>query len=296
MAEAEAEVVGWVAGEVVGLPALGSYMAAVAQSLVGDRVGVGELGWGSLGAGSRLGAKDLGEAAAREFSKRSALRAWAAKGLLADLLAEREAARLGVEDPASVDQWVSALEGAAEIRVELPVLADALECYRANEQRFRVREARRVRHLLVDGLARAKELAAEVVGTGGVAAASLAELAERCTLDEGSRCLGGDLGWVERGQLAGALEDEIFAATPGQLRGPVKSQFGWHLLVVEEVRGANLRPFEDCRDEILSELAVDRRRAAFRQWWAHSLAKAVRVPAGAEHPVHPGLPGSSHRH
>lgn len=305
MAEA---VVGWVAGEAVEAPALGAYLLALGGSAVGTRVGVDEL---AIGQPAQVGEVRDGAGVDGPFSKQRALRTWAAKGLLADRLLEREAARLGVADPTSLDQWVNALEAAGEISVGPPSLADALACYQASLHRYRAGEARRVRHLLVAERAAAEILAAEVAsaevagaGEGAPAAQAaggrvtivLGDLASRCSLDEGSRGRRGDLGWVERGQFAGALEEVIFAATPGQLRGPVESPFGWHLLVVEAVRQARLRPFEECREEILVELAADRRREAVRQWWGRRLVEAVRVPAGAEHPVHPGLPGSLHRH
>ena len=314
MAEA---VVGWVAGEAVEAPALGAYLLALGGSAVGTRVGVDEL---AIGQPAQVGEVRDGAGVDGPFSKQRALRTWAAKGLLADRLLEREAARLGVADLTSLDQWVNALEAAGEISVGPPSLADALACYQASLHRYRAGEARRVRHLLVAERAAAEILAAEVAGAevagagGGAPAAQagegapaaqagggrvtivLGDLASRCSLDEGSRGRRGDLGWVERGQFAGALEEVIFAATPGQLRGPVESPFGWHLLVVEAVRQARLRPFEECREEILVELAADRRREAVRQWWGRRLVEAVRVPAGAEHPVHPGLPGSLHRH
>ena len=305
MAEA---VVGWVAGEAVEAPALDAYLMALGASAVGTRVGVDEL---AIGQPAQVGEVRDGAGVDGPFSKQRALRTWAAKGLLADRLLEREAARLGVADPTSLDQWVNALEAAGEISVGPPSLADALACYQASLHRYRAGEARRVRHLLVAERAAAEILAAEVAsaevagaGEGAPAAQAaggrvtivLGDLASRCSLDEGSRGRRGDLGWVERGQFAGALEEVIFAATPGQLRGPVESPFGWHLLVVEAVRQARLRPFEECREEILVELAADRRREAVRQWWGRRLVEAVRVPAGAEHPVHPGLPGSLHRH
>jgi hypothetical protein len=297
-----------VAGEAVEAPALGAYLLALGGSAVGTRVGVDEL---AIGQPAQVGEVRDGAGVDGPFSKQRALRTWAAKGLLADRLLEREAARLGVADPTSLDQWVNALEAAGEISVGPPSLADALACYQASLHRYRAGEARRVRHLLVAERAAAEILAAEVAsaevagaGEGAPAAQAaggrvtivLGDLASRCSLDEGSRGRRGDLGWVERGQFAGALEEVIFAATPGQLRGPVESPFGWHLLVVEAVRQARLRPFEECREEILVELAADRRREAVRQWWGRRLVEAVRVPAGAEHPVHPGLPGSLHRH
>jgi hypothetical protein len=304
-------VVGWVGGEAVEVPVLDAYLVALGTSTVGTRVGVDELATRQR---AEVGGAGGDGGGATSFSKESALRSWAAKSLLADRLLQQEAARLGVADPTSLDQWVGALEAAGEISIDPPGEADALACYRAGLHRYRAKAARRVRHLLVAERAVAEKLAGEVAKSGtapagapvGVgpgaspggagAAAALGELASRWSLDEGSRGRGGDLGWVEPGQLAGGLEEVIFRATPGELEGPVESPFGWHLIVVEAVRPEGLRPFEDCREEIRADLARDRRREAFRRWWSCRLAEEVRVPAGAEHPLHPGLPGSVHRH
>ena len=68
--------------------------------------------------------------------------------------------------------------------------------------------------LLADRLT-AQRLVAEAGSPGGIG-----RLAARESLDEGSRARRGDLGWVERGQLAGPLEDAIFAAPVGRVVGP----------------------------------------------------------------------------
>jgi hypothetical protein len=237
------------------------------------------------------------------LSKQAALRAWAAKALLTDRLVAVEAARLGVSNLVCPDEWVRALLARGEICVSEPSEIEALAAYAANSHRYRAGEARRVRHLLVAERALAERLAGEarsappMEGKAGPASvARLAELAARWSLDEGSRRRGGELGWVERGQLTGALEQAIFSAKPGEVCGPVESGFGWHVLVVEELRAEHTAPFVECKEQIMSELTADRRRAAFRQWWARRLSEAIVVPPGSEHPCYPGLPGSVHRH
>lgn len=278
---AEADVVGWVAGEPVAAGDLEVYLAALGASDAGARLG--------LDVPAELTA---GEHAER-FSKAAALRTWGAKALLADRLFASEAARLGVGDVASLDDWLRALESAGELTVGEPDDGEALACYHANLYRFGQGEARRVRHLLVKDRNLAEKLAADARSSG---AGLLARLAQERSIDEGSSAHGGDLGWVERGHLAGSFEEAIFAAVPGDVCGPVESGFGWHVFVVEEVRPARTRDFEECHAQIKQELVGDRRRSALRQWWSRRLAEAVSVPAGAEHPTDPGLPGSVHRH
>lgn len=64
-------------------------------------------------------------------------------------------------------------------------------------------------------------------------AASFAEMA-RTHSDDGSASEGGDLGWFGRGQMVEAFEEAAFNAEPGALVGPVKSNFGYHLIRVEQ--------------------------------------------------------------
>jgi len=62
--------------------------------------------------------------------------------------------------------------------------------------------------------------------------ASFEAMARRYS-DDGSASQGGDLGWFGRGQMADAFENAAFSAEPGELVGPVKSEFGYHLIRVE---------------------------------------------------------------
>jgi PPIC-type PPIASE domain len=275
-APAGAAPVGWVAGVPVETSDLDAYLVELARSPQGTRLGLDARG------GAAPGADDHRE---------RAVRTWSARTLLTDRLLESEARRLGVGRPASPDNWLECLEAAGELKVLRPSEAEAHACYQANRYRYRLSEARLVRHVLVADETSAYRLRATLAGP-----AALAEVAEAVSTDEGTRARGGSLGWVERGQLAGALEQAIFDAAPGEICGPVESCFGWHLLVVEAVRAARTRSFAECRNEIMSELEGDRRRTAWREWWDRRVAESITVPAGAEQILAPGLPGTSHRH
>jgi hypothetical protein len=270
-------VVGWVAGTPVRASALDGYVVQLVSSPVGARLG--------LGAGARPHTVD-----GDDKCRAGTIRTWATKALLVDRLLAAEAVRLGVAEPYSPKDWMDRLEAAGELCVRTATNAEALACYRANHHRYRLPEARRVRHVLLADRCSAERLVA------GTDPEGLADVALSESLDDGSRALGGDLGWVERGQLAGALEETVFTASPGEIYGPVGSSFGWHVLLVDAVRPARTRPFDECRAEILAELDHDRRLMALREWWERRLAEAVTVPAGTEHPLSPGLPGTAHRH
>lgn len=268
----EAGVVGWVSGTAVSEPDLVRYQEALAAS----------------GAGARLG---LGGGAGDDEARARALRTWAVRALLLDRLAEKEAARLGLSLVGTPDDWADGLELAGELSFEAPTEADALNCYRANFHRWQCPEARRSRHVLLAARDAAQRLAAAVKRPSDLAA-----LAGSSSLDLGTRHRGGDLGWVQRGHLAGELEKAIFDCVPGHVVGPVATVFGWHLVAVEEHRPGGTRPFAACRAEILAELREARRRGAWREWWERRVAESIEVPPGSEAALSPGLPGTTHRH
>jgi hypothetical protein len=288
---ADGTVIGWVRGTPVLLSALDPYIAKLAAGPVGTRLGLGdEVGTPAGPGGSTPDGSPAGPAGP-DSSRADALRTWGTKALLVDTLMQAEAARLGVTDPTSPAQWLARLEAAGELPDQKPTEGEVKAYFSANRHRFRVSEARRVRHVLV-----ADEESARRLQEQAADADSLARLAAGTSLDQGSRDRAGDLGWVERGHLAGALEDAIFAAEPHRVIGPVPSPFGWHVLVVEAVRRARHRAFRECRTEVEGELTEYRRRRAWLDWLDRRVAEAISVPAGAEHPLFRGLPGSSHRH
>lgn len=300
--------VGWLDGRPVPADALAEFERRLAGLPVGVRVGLDGSGPATTTTGAAAsahatttgatttgattpGATTPAGRSTADPHRTAALRTWATRTLLLDNLAASEALRIGVTDPGSPAQWVARLEATGEVRCPPPHPAEIRACYDANIHRYRVPEARHTRHLLVADRPSADELLTAVD-----TAAELASLAATVSLDRGTAWRGGDLGWVHRGQLAGSLEEAIFQAPPGDLTGPVASPFGWHLLVVEEVRAGRTRPFAECQDEIRAELWEERRRAEWRHWWERRVAEAISVPPGSERVLLPGLPGTAHRH
>jgi [acyl-carrier-protein] S-malonyltransferase len=101
---------------------------------------------------------------------------------------------------------------------------------------------------------------------------------------------------VRRGELAGPLEDALFAARVGDVIGPVRTEHGWHVARIEAVEPASIDPLDDVRPAIQADLLAAARARAFGEWLeARRKAIAVVEPAYAHpgDPVH-GLP--SHRH
>lgn len=149
------------------------------------------------------------------------------------------------------------LEGA-----EAAALADtsALEnlaraTYRAQPERFDAGEQVRARHILVradrdDAEALAREILAEASAPG----ADFADLARRKSDDVSSAARGGDLGAFGRNRMVPAFESAAFGLkAPGLVPEPVQTEFGYHVILVEEIRPAGRQAFEDVRASLLDE-------------------------------------------
>lgn len=113
--------------------------------------------------------------------------------------------------------------------------------------RFSTVEERKARHILIAFGAdkdaarqKAESLAAKVASGKDFASLAMAE-----SEDPGSKKQGGDLGWVKRGQMVDAFEAALFKLNPGQVSEPVETEFGWHVIRLDEIREAKTRAFDE---------------------------------------------------
>ena len=155
-------------------------------------------------------------------------------------------------------------DSATEVSVDEAALR---EHYEKIKDRYSVAERRRARHILfainkdIDDAA-AKKQADEVLAklkAGG----DFDALAKQYSKDPGSASKGGDLGWAGRGQYVKPFEDALFALKPGELSAPVKSEFGYHIIRLEEVEGGTSKTFDQVRAEVESDYKNDRVRSVF---------------------------------
>ncbi len=104
-------------------------------------------------------------------------------------------------------------------------------------------------HILVADEAKATEL--KTLLDGG---ADFADLAKANSTDTGSGANGGDLGWFGKGMMVKPFEDAVLTAEIGKVVGPVKSDFGYHLILVKETRPVAQPTLDDLREELASEI------------------------------------------
>ncbi|HSY08569.1 MAG TPA: SurA N-terminal domain-containing protein [Steroidobacteraceae bacterium] len=140
--------------------------------------------------------------------------------------------------------------------------SDLRDYYEKSKDKYVVPEKRRASHILIqipagkDGDAIARKKAEDVLAEAR-AGKDFAALAKQYSQDVGSAAKGGDLGWVERSSLVG-LGDALFNAPVGEIRGPVKTQFGYHLIRVNEIQAGKTQTFDQARTEVEAQLRRDR--------------------------------------
>ncbi|MGR3634619.1 MAG: peptidylprolyl isomerase [Shimia sp.] len=120
-------------------------------------------------------------------------------------------------------------------------------------------------HILVNTEDEAKSLVADLGG-----GADFAELAKtKSTGPSGPS--GGELGWFGKGQMVKQFEDAVVGMTVGDISAPVQTQFGWHVIKLNNARAVTAPSFEETRDELLDEA----QEAAVRDYIATLSAEAT---------------------
>ncbi|TMI86518.1 MAG: hypothetical protein E6H00_18120, partial [Bacillati bacterium ANGP1] len=115
--------------------------------------------------------------------------------------------------------------------------ADLRAAYEKAKGRLEVPEKRHARHILITGKDDAAALAqAEKVLAEAKAGKDFGELAKQYSQDPGSAKNGGDLGWAERSAFVAPFADALFGMKVGEIKGPVKTQFGYHILRLDEIQ------------------------------------------------------------
>jgi peptidyl-prolyl cis-trans isomerase C len=104
----------------------------------------------------------------------------------------------------------------------------------------------RARHILVDTEPEAKDVLVEL-GKGR----DFAELAKERSKDPGA-AEGGDLGYFTKDQMVAEFAEVAFKLEKGQLSAPVQTQFGWHIIKVEDKRPREIPSFDSVRDQVIA--------------------------------------------
>jgi peptidyl-prolyl cis-trans isomerase D len=136
------------------------------------------------------------------------------------------------------------------------------EYYRSHQGEFAKDEQVRARHILIKpkkdddaGWREAQDRTRELAIRAQLPNADFAALARENSDDEGSKTSGGDLGWFGKGRMVKEFEEAVFALRDGQVSGPVKSQFGFHIIKLEERQPSGVKPLDEVRGQVREKLA-----------------------------------------
>lgn len=172
---------------------------------------------------------------------------------------------------------------AAAVGREINIDAGRLRTfYEGNPSRYGVPEERRARHILIraassasdaeieQAQAKANELLAEVRANP----ARFEEIAKRESQDPGSASRGGDLGFFGPGAMVPEFEEAVFGGEVGKTSEVIRTDFGFHIIEVTDIKPAQLQPFDEVRDEIAEELLaqeVSRRMPELAEQFANAV-------------------------
>ena len=158
-----------------------------------------------------------------------------------------------VRDRALSDVRLARLD-AQNTPAEAALDAYARNMYKANVDKFEMPAQTRARHILLantgpDALAKAKTLLAQLR-----AGANFEELAKANSTDASNAARGGDLGFFSAGKMVRPFEDAVNAlAKPGDLSEPVETQFGYHIIRLEERRDKGTQPYDEVKPMLMNE-------------------------------------------
>ena len=153
---------------------------------------------------------------------------------------------------------ISLADLAAKVKVDDAQLKAYFEEQKAKfPDRYVQSEQRRVSHILLqvpdpkeDAAVKAK---AEEIAKRARGGEDFAKLAKEYSQDPGSAQKGGDLGWADRKAFVGPFADAAFSMKEGEIKGPVKTQFGYHILKLDGIQPASTKTYEQAKADLESE-------------------------------------------
>ena len=184
---------------------------------------------------------------------------------------EENASLFRIPERAKIEYLVLTPEIAA---ATVEVSEDELKrVYEERISEFQSAEERRASHILIavgadaseEDQAAAKAKADELYQELQASPEQFGELARTHSQDPGSAEQGGDLGYFQRGFMVAEFENAAFSLKPGEISAPVRTQYGYHIIRIDEVKPIETTPFAKVRDQLLKELRENRVQDAYLQ-------------------------------
>jgi peptidyl-prolyl cis-trans isomerase D len=138
--------------------------------------------------------------------------------------------------------------------------ADLRAAYAASMDNFRMPERVKARHILIktqgksdaekkQAMAKAEDILKQLKAGG-----DFAKLAEKNSDDTSNAPKGGDLGWFTHGQMVPEFDKAAFALKPGEMSGIVTTEFGYHIIKVDDKEQARVKPFDEVKADLATQL------------------------------------------
>ena len=167
--------------------------------------------------------------------------------------------------------------------------AKARSYYKEHPESFKTPEMIRVRHILIktdpsatDEEKKKIKAKAEEILEKLKKGEDFAKLASEVSEDPGTKSKGGDLDFFPKGTMIPAFEEAAFSLKPGEMSGLVETEYGYHIIKLEEKKDAVLEPYEKIKEKVKDQALQEMRKAAVTDFVEKAL-KNARVE------IHPGL-------
>jgi foldase protein PrsA len=198
-----------------------------------------------------------------------------------------------LRDQLATQRLMEELVGDSEVTDE-----EIAEYYETNKTQYEEQAAVKASHILFDpeDKATAEQVLTEV-NNGG----DFAELAKEHSKDPGSAAQGGELGWSDPARpFVPEFQDALDALAVGEVSDLVETEYGWHIIKVDESREQRTKPLEEVRDQIEAAILQERNTAAYTEFLAEVretaeieiLIEELKVPAAGDAPATPEAPAT----
>ena len=118
--------------------------------------------------------------------------------------------------------------------------------YDEEKNRFSTDEERKAQHILIE-----KKVTADQVISLINEGKSFEDLAKEYSIDTGSKDSGGDLGFFGIGVMVPEFETAVFAMKEGEVSGPIKSEFGFHVIKLNKIKESSLKSFDEVKEQLV---------------------------------------------
>ncbi len=179
------------------------------------------------------------------------------RGIVSERLIHAEALKEGYDKNPEVQKRLAAMQKQVVMQAFMEQKAKDLvtddqlrKAYADKVSATKGQEEVKARHILVSSEEEGKKLH-EQLKKG----ADFEKLAKEKSTDKGSGSMGGELGWFSKEKMVPEFADAAFKLKKGEISEPVKSEFGWHIIKLEDRRPVQMPSFEEAKEGLRNELA-----------------------------------------